>query len=226
MNESTVKNILSGLQRQARPADLDGMARYGMNTANRLGIKIPVLRARAQEIGKDHDLALALWRTGIAEARILAALIDDPHAVTSTQMEEWVSDFDSWDVCDQVCMNLFDKTPLVWEKIRAWSQREEEFVRRAAFALIAATAWHDKQAEDQIFIDLLPLIHAAASDERNYVKKGVSWALRHIGKRNRCLNEHAVLTAKELLTHGSKTARWIGRDAIKDITRESILSRF
>ena len=224
-NEWTVKNILSELHKSAQPANLDGMARYGMTTTNRLGINIPILRTLAKKVGTNHHLAIDLWRTGIAEARILAALIDDPQAVTSQQMEEWVADFDSWDICDQVCLNLFDKTPLVWVKIRAWAQREEEFVRRAAFALIAATAWHDKQAGDRVFIDLIPVIFAAAEDERNYVRKGVSWALRHIGKRNLTLNKHAIQAAEELVKQESRTAQWIGRDALKDISRESVLSR-
>lgn len=225
MSEWSLEAVLSELHTSARPDNLEGMARYGMTTTNRLGINIPVLRKLAKQIGKEHTLAIDLWRTGIAEARILAALIDDPEAVSREQMEEWVSDFDSWDVCDQVCLNLFDKTPLVWEAIRAWSSREEEFVKRASFALIAATAWHDKEAEDAVFIELLPLIHAAADDKRNYVKKGVSWALRHIGKRNLDLNVHAVQAAEALLKRESKSAQWIGRDTLKDITRENIIQR-
>jgi len=222
---TTLESVIEILHEQAQPDKLEGMARYGMTTTDRLGINIPVLRKLAKQIGPDHKLAIDLWRTGIAEARILAALIDDPKDVSREQMEEWVSDFDSWDVCDQVCLNLFDKTPLVWEAIQAWSCREEEFVKRAAFAMIAATAWHDKEVDDAIFIDLIPLIHTAADDERNYVKKGVSWALRHIGKRSLTLNKHAIRAAEALLERESKSARWIGRDALKDITRESIQQR-
>lgn len=184
----SAEDVLERLKEKARPDQLEGMARYGMAVQNRLGASIPDLRKLAKEPGKDHGLALELWKTGIAEARILAAMVDDPAQLTGEQMEDWVRDFDSWDICDQVCMNLFDKTPLAWEKVRDWSVREEEFVKRAAFSLIACLAWHDKKAEDARFIELLPLIAGAATDERNFVKKAVNWALRHIGKRNRNRN--------------------------------------
>jgi 3-methyladenine DNA glycosylase AlkD len=152
-------------------------------------------------------------------------MIDDSKAVTEEQMEAWVKDFDSWDVCDQVCMNLFDKVPLAWKKVRDWSQREEEFVKRAAFALIACLAWHDKKSEDKKFTELLPVIVGGATDERNYVKKAVNWALRHIGKRNLSLNKAALDTAKEIQKIDSKAARWIAADAIRELNSEAVQRR-
>ena len=221
----TADEILDKLNAHADPAQLPGMARYGMSTENRLGVKIPVLRALAKQVGRQHALALDLWASGIAEARILAAMIADPAQLTGEQMDAWVADFDSWDVCDQVCMNLFDKSPLALEKVHAWAGREEEFVRRAAFALIACIAWHDRNAEDQLFIDLLPVITQGATDERNYVKKAVSWALRHIGKRNRALNRAAVAAAKQLQACSSRAARWVASDALRELTGKAVQSR-
>ncbi len=207
--------ILKLLKSKARPDQLAGMARYGMATENRLGIAIPDLRQVAKKIGKNHSLALKLWQSGIQEARILAALIDDPRDVTEKQMEEWVKDFDSWDVCDQVCMNLFDKAPLVRRKINEWSLREEEFVKRAAFSLIACVAWRDKQASDEDIAAFLSIIKRAATDGRNFVKKAVNWALRHIGKRNLNLNKTAIAVAREILQIDAKSARWRAADSIR-----------
>ncbi len=214
---ATPDEVMEHLRAVARPDQLAGMARYGMNTTNRLGVTVSELRRIAKKTGKDHELALALWRTGVADARILASMVDEPQAVTPVQMDAWVADFDSWDVCDQVCMNLFDKTPLAWQKVREWAGREEEFVKRAAFALIAALAWHDKQADDAAFCALLPVIVAGAADERNYVKKAVSWALRHIGKRNAALYAAALATAQELAALNARSARWIARETVKDL---------
>ncbi len=222
---STARDILKRLETVARPDQLDGMARYGMTREGRLGVSIPELRKLAKSIGKDHGLALKLWKTGIQEARILAAMIDRPEEVTEAQMEEWVSDFNSWDVCDQVCMNLFDKVPPVRRKIREWALREEEFVKRAAFALIACLAWHDKQAPDRDFIAFLPLIRQGASDERNFVKKSVNWALRHIGKRNAALNQAAIETAREIRQMDSRAARWVAGGAIRELTGEAVQQR-
>ena len=222
---ATAMEVLERLREKARADQLDGMARYGMATENRLGVSVPDMRRLAKELGKDHGLALQLWKTGVQEARILAALIDDPHAVTEEQMEEWVKDFNSWDVCDQVCMNLFDKTPHAWKKVRDWSVREEEFVRRAAFSLIACLAWHDKKADDKMFVNLLPVIQDAATDERNYVKKAVNWALRHIGKRNLSLNREALQTARLIQKIDSRAARWIASDAIRELEGEAVQRR-
>ena len=214
---ATPDEVMEHLRAVARPDQLAGMARYGMNTTNRLGVTVSELRRIAKKTGKDHELALALWRTGVADARILASMVDEPQAVTPVQMDDWAAGFDSWDVCDQVCMNLFDKTPLAWQKVREWAGREEEFVKRAAFALIAALAWHDKQADDAAFCALLPVIVAGAADERNYVKKAVSWALRHIGKRNAALYAAALATAQELAALNARSARWIARETVKDL---------
>jgi 3-methyladenine DNA glycosylase AlkD len=221
----SAEEVLEKLRVKAQPEQLEGMARYGMAVEKRLGIKIPELRRLAKEIGRDHQLALALWETGVAEAMILASMIDVPEEVSQAQMEAWVGDFDSWDVCDQVCMNLFEKTPMVWEKIREWAEREEEFVKRAAFALIACLAWHDKKASDEAFIDLIPLIKAGATDGRNYVKKAVSWALRHIGKRNLALNEAAIRAAEELQQVDAPAARWVASDVIRDVTRAKVQAK-
>ena len=195
---ATVEEVMHKLKARARPDQLAGMARYCMTVEKRLGVAVPDMRQMAKEIGRDHRLALALWRTGFAEAMILASLIDRPDEVTEAQMEDWVKDLNSWDVCDQVCLNLFGKTPLVWQKVLDWSGREEAFVKRAAFALIAGLAWHNKEAEDDDFIKLLPVIKVGATDEGNFVKKAVSWALRHIGKRNLNLNEVALKAAQGL----------------------------
>ena len=206
---ATVEDVINKLKSLARPDQLEGMARFGIAVENRLGVSVPDMRKVAKEVGKDHQLALDLWKTGIAEARMLASMIDEPDKVTEQQMEDWVKGFNSWDVCDQVCDNLFQKTPLVWKKIIDWSEREEEFVKRAAFTLIACLAWHDKKAQDDKFLALFPLIIKAATDERNFVKKAVNWALRNIGKRNLNLNKAAINTAKEIKKLDSKAARWV-----------------
>ncbi|MBL7200139.1 MAG: DNA alkylation repair protein [Anaerolineae bacterium] len=222
---SSVDQVIEQLQALSRPDQLEGMARYGMTVEKRLGVSIPHLRKLAKGIGVDHGLALALWETGIAEARIVAAMVDVPEEVTEAQMEDWVAGLDSWDVCDQLCMNLFDKTPLAWRKVREWSEREEEFVKRAAYALLACLAWHDKGATDEQFTALIPLIVREATDGRNYVKKAVSWALRHIGKRNARLNEIALEAARQLQGMDDKTARWIGTDAVRDLTSDATRKR-
>jgi len=222
---ASVEEVLEKLKEASRPDQVEGMARFGMTADQRLGVKVPDMRKLAKKIGKNHDLALALWKTGIPEARITAALIGEPEKLTEEQMEDWVKDFNSWDVCDQVCMNLFDKTPLAWQKVLDWSQREEEFVKRAAFALIACLAWHDKKAEDEKFIGLLPVIKREATDERNFVKKAVNWALRHIGKRNAELNPIAIKAAREIREIDSKAARWIASDAIRELESEAVQKR-
>jgi len=221
----SVEDVLGRLRAKARPDQLEGMARYGLAPEGRLGVSVPELRKLAKELGKDHSLALELWQTGIAEARMLAAMIDEPGQLTAQQMDDWVKDFNSWDLCDQVCMNLFEKSPLVWTKIDEWSGREEEFVKRAAFALIACLAWHDKTTGDDAFIELIPVIKAGATDGRNYVKKAVSWALRNIGKRNLALNEAAIRVAEELREVESQVARWVASDVIRDVTREKVQAK-
>jgi 3-methyladenine DNA glycosylase AlkD len=218
----SVKDALEKLRNKARPDNLDGMAKFGISIEKRLGVSVPDMRKLAKELGKDHELALGLWATGIAEARIVASMVGVPAKLTEEQMEDWVKDFNSWDVCDQVCMNLFDKTPLAWKKVVDWSTREEEFVKRAAFALIACLAWHDKTAEDEKFIELLPVIKQAATDERNFVRKAVNWALRHIGKRNLELNKAALRAAEEIRQIDSRAARWIASDAIRELESEAV----
>jgi len=222
---ASVKYVLDKLQSKARPEQLEGMAKYGMTVEQRLGVSVPDMRKLAKELGKDHKLALDLWRTGIAEARIVAGMIDDPAKLTEEQMEDWVKGINSWDVCDQVCMNLFEKNQLAWKKIVDWSERKEEFVKRTAFSLIACLAWHDKEASDAEFIELLPVIIRGSTDERNFVKKAVNWALRNIGKRNLKLNEAAINTAKEIKQLESKAARWVASDTLRELGSDAIQSR-
>ncbi|MEJ2355975.1 MAG: DNA alkylation repair protein [candidate division WOR-3 bacterium] len=221
-----VEDIVTELKSKANPDNLEGMARYGISTANRLGNSIPTLRQLAKEIGKNHKLALELWEEGIDETRILASMIGEEDKMTEDQAEKWVVDFNSWDVCDQVCMNLFKKLPFAEKKIKEWSKREEEFVKRGAFAIIACIAVYDKEKPDNEFIQFLSQIKKAATDERNYVKKAVSWALRNIGKRNKNLNKEIVKFAKELEKTDSESARWIARDTLKDIQREKVRKRW
>jgi 3-methyladenine DNA glycosylase AlkD len=222
---ASVKDVLDKLQSKARPEQLKGMAKYGMAVEQRLGVSVPDMRKLSKEIGKDHKLALDLWKTGIAEARIVASMIGDPDKLTEDEMEDWVKGINSWDVCDQVCMNLFEKNRLAWKKIVDWSEREEEFVKRTAFSLIACLAWHDKKADDDKFIELFPMIIRESTDERNFIKKAVNWALRNIGKRNLNLNKAAINTAKEIKRLDSKAARWIASDAIRELESDAIQSR-
>jgi 3-methyladenine DNA glycosylase AlkD len=222
---ASVKEVLDKLRSKARPDQLSGMARYGISIERRLGVSVPDMRKLAKEIGKDHNLASELWKTGIAEARMVAAMVDDPDKLSEEQMEEWVKDFNSWDVCDGVCLNLFEKNQLAWKKIIDWSAREQEFVKRAAFSLIACLAWHDKKASDKKFIELLPVIIRGATDERNFVKKAVNWALRNIGKRNLNLNEAALNTAKAIERLDSRAARWVASDTLRELNSEAVQAR-
>jgi len=222
---ASVKDVMEKLRSKARPDQLSGMAKYGMAVEKRLGVSVPDMRQLAKEVGKDHELAMELWQTGIAEARIVASMVDEPARLTEEQMEDWVKDIDSWDVCDQVCMNLFEKTELAWKKINDWSLRKEEFVKRTAFSLIACVAWHDKKSSDDKFIKLLPIIVRGATDERNFVKKAVNWALRTIGKKNLNLNKAAIQAAKEIQGLDSKAARWIAADALRELQGEAVQGR-
>lgn len=221
----TAEEIISQLRALSRPEQLAGMARYGINTETALAVRIPELRAIAKKAGRDHAVALDLWASGIHEARILAALVDVPEQVGEAQMEDWVAGFNSWDLCDQVCSNLFDRTAFAWEKTVAWSNREEEFVKRAGFTLMACLAVHDKKAPDDAFLALLPVIERESTDPRNYVKKAVNWALRGIGKRNRRLHGPALKLARDLAASADRTARWIGRDAARELDSEKIVGR-
>lgn len=213
-----VEEILLQLKDAGSEENLQGKARFGINVSRAYGVRIPEIRNIARPYKKNHDLALLLWSSEIHEARIAAAIIDDPALVTPVQMDSWIGDFNSWDLCDQCCMGLFVYTPYVFEKIKEWSCREPEFERRAAFALLASAAVHCKKEGDQTFIQLLPLIAEAADDERNFVKKAVNWALRQIGKRNTILNGHAMQLAEKLAgSEKSKSSRWIGKDALREL---------
>lgn len=225
INTVSVEDVLKILKAKARPDHIEGMVRYGMAAERRLGVSIPDIRKMAKEVGRNHELALDLWKTGIPDAKILAAMIDEPSKLSEEQMEDWVSDINSWDIGDQACMNLFEKTPLAWKKILDWSERKEEFVKRTAFGLLACLAWHDKDAEDEKFIKFFPVIKREATDERNSVKKAVNWALRNIGKRNLNLNKAAIKAAKEIQRIDSKAARWIASDAVKELESEGIQRR-
>jgi len=222
---ASLEEVLKSLKAKAKPDKLEGMAKYAMRGEKRLGVSIPDLRKMAKELGKDHKLALKLWKTGIPDAMILAAMVDRPEDVTEQQMENWVKDINSWDVCDQLCMNLFENVPFVLEKINEWSKCEEEFVKRTAFALIACLAWHNKKAPDELFIKLFPIIKIGAMDERNFVKKAVNWALRNIGKRNPHLNKTSIKAAKEIQRMDSKAARWVASDAIRELESEAVQRR-
>lgn len=202
-----------------------GMARYGINTSRAFGVSLAALEPIARRHRRDHALALALWKTGWHEARILAAVIDDPKVVSPEQMDRWAADFDSWDLCDQACMKLFARTPYVLEKVRAWADDEREFVRRAAFATIAGYVVHAKEAPDSVFLDFLPIIEEHATDPRNYVKKAVNWALRQIGKHSFALHGRALALAERLAASGDGTARWIGRDAVRELSDPARIAR-
>ena len=217
--------IIKQLKSMSNQKNVEGMARYGINPHNNLGISIYNLRPLAKEIGKDHKLALKLWQSSIHDARLLAVFIDDPLQVTSKQMDSWAEDFDSWDLCDQACTSLFDLTPYAWKKVFEWSVRDEEFVKRGAFSLIAGLAVHDKKAEDSKFEDVFSIIKKESMDDRNYVKKAVNWALRNIGKRNMNLNKKAIKTAKEIQKIDSKSSKWIATDAIRELTSEKVQKR-
>lgn len=213
----TSDQIIANLKQLANARAVEGMARFGSRPAQALGISMPTLRQMAKDNGRNQALALALWDSGIHEARILASMIAEPQLVSAELMEEWVNDFDTWDVCDQVCGNLFDKTPYAYHKAVQWCQQEREFVRRAGFVMMAELAVHDKKASDEAFLQFFPLIKHYAGDERNFVKKAVNWALRQIGKRNSHLCTLALECAHEIEAMDSKTVRWVARDALNEL---------
>jgi 3-methyladenine DNA glycosylase AlkD len=209
----------------ADPAQRAGMARFGIDTEHALGIRVTALRAYARALGRDHALAAALWRSGIHEARMLATLVDEPAKVTERQMEAWVRDLDSWDLCDGLCGNLFDRTPSAFAKAVEWSGREREFEKRAGFALMAWAAVHRKEVDDEPFEAFLPLIVAQSTDDRPYVRKAVNWALRQIGKRNPHLNRRAIRTAHEIRALDARSARWIASDALRELESPAVRER-
>ena len=225
-NPKSSTEVIARLRSLADPSQLEGMARFGIGVEHALGgIGVPVLRKLASEIGKDHRLAQELWNSGIHEARHLAAMIDEPARVTETQMERWVKQFDSWDVCDGCCLNLFDKTPFAFRKATEWSRRKEEFVKRAAFSLMAVLAVHDRRAGDERFLRCLPIVKRESTDQRNFVKKAVNWALRQIGKRNVNLNRAAIKIAEEIRTIDSSSARWIAADVLRELKSDAVQKR-
>jgi len=220
-----VESVVAELRSLGSEENRAGMARFGIKTDRAFGISMAALRPLARRFRRDHGLALALWASGIHEARLLACLIDDPKQVTSKQMDDWAAAFDSWDLCDQACMKLFVKTPFAEEKIARWAKDRREFVRRAGFALLAAYAVHGKKASDATFRAYLPLIEQAATDDRNFVRKAVNWALRQIGKRSPSLHRSALALARRLAASSDKTARWIGKDAVRELTDPFQLGR-
>jgi 3-methyladenine DNA glycosylase AlkD len=219
LKPSRLDVALAALQERARPDQLEAMARFGLTGASRLGLAVPTLRALARELKRDHELALSLWDTGIPDAQLLAGMVAEPARLTVEQMDHWVAGMQAWDVCDQACLNAFVKSPLAWEAIPRWAAHEPEFEKRAGFALLAVAAVHQKQRPDADFLARLPLIEAAASDERNFVKKAVNWALRQIGKRSAALREPALTVAQRLCERSEKSAHWIGSDARRELSR-------
>ncbi|MGC9945522.1 MAG: DNA alkylation repair protein [Bryobacteraceae bacterium] len=214
-------DILKRLRAAGSAVNVAGMARYGIRPAKAYGVATPVMRSIAKELGRDTELAAALWSTNVLEARMLATMIADPLQIPEAEVERWVRGFDCWSVCDSACICLLWKTPFAWRKVREWSRRKPEYERRAAFALLAGLAVHDKQAPDKRFRAALRLIAKAATDDRNFVKKAVNWALRQIGKRNPALREAAIATAESLAGAESRSARWIGRDALRELRRKN-----
>jgi 3-methyladenine DNA glycosylase AlkD len=213
-----VKAVQAWLERKGSKANRDGMARYGIVAPKVYGVSVANLHLLAKQYRKDRPLAAALWRTGWYEARMLTAFVDDPALVTPAQMDRWARDFDNWAICDTVCLHLFDRSPHAWEKVAAWSDRPEEFVKRAAFALLAGLSVHDKRASDDRFSDALPLVERAAADPRNFVKKAVNWALRTIGRRSAALNAEALAVARRLTASPEAAPRWVGKDALRELT--------
>jgi len=218
-----VDEALRWLERRGTARIREDMAkRYGIHTAKAFGVSVGTIQQLAKRFGRDHELAAALWDTGWYEARMVAAYVDEPERVTAAQMDRWARDFDNWGICDTVCFVLFDRTPHAWRKVEQWSGRRDEFVKRAAFALLASVALHDKRAGDEPFLRSLALVERAAPDERNFVRRGVSWALRAIGRRNRALNTAAVETARRLTESPDAAARWVGKDALRELTNPKV----
>lgn len=213
------------LKARGNPTFKAGLARYGLPTDKAFGLSVATIKQYAKTLGRDHDLAVALWKTGWTDARMLAALVGEPDQVTPREMDAWCRDFDSWGICDTVCFTLWDRSEHAWPKAKQWVKRKPEFEKRAGFVLMACLAAHDKQARDADFLPFLPLIEKGASDERNFVKKGVSWALRHIGHRSAKLHAAAITTATRLSTSSDATERWVGKDALRDLQRPAVIKK-
>ncbi|MBS7249500.1 MAG: DNA alkylation repair protein [Candidatus Freyarchaeota archaeon] len=218
-------DVIKKLENLKNPKAAEGMARYGITPKKVYGVSIPNLSQIAKEIGKNHGLAQQLWESNIRETRILACMIDDPEMVSEEQMEDWVKDFDYWEICDQCIMKLFKNTRVAYKKAFEWSSKKEEFVKRAGFVLIACLAASDKEAENEQFEKFLQIIKRESNDNRVYVKKAVNWALRQIGKRNQELNRKAIKTAKEIQEYESQSAKWIASDALRELKSEAIQKR-
>lgn len=221
----TMGDVLKAIGRSRDPKALSGMSRFGIETSRALGVSLPRLRDLAKKTGRSHELAQQLWKTGIHEARLLAGMIDDPSKVTAGQMEKWAKEFDSWDIIDGSCGNLFDKTPFAVRKAHEWAIRPEEYVKRAGFVLMAELAVHDEKAADRTFLGFLPIIVRESSDERNFVRKAVNWALRQIGKRNIALNKAAITAGKTIEKLESRTAKWVAADALRELESSQVQAR-
>ena len=216
LSSARVNAVIASLKKASTKKTLDSLPRYGITTSKAMGVSVGNIQVIAKGIGKDHDLAQALWTTGWYEARLLTAFIDEPDRVTPLQMDRWCRDFDNWGIVDTVCFKLFDQTPHAWKKVLQWSKRRDEFQKRAAFALLACLGVHDKEATNEQFLACLPLIEEASTDERNFVKKGVSWALRVIGRRNAELHNSCVELAEGLASSMNPTARSLGKEALRE----------
>jgi 3-methyladenine DNA glycosylase AlkD len=215
--QQEVRAALSALEEMSTEHDMKNLARFGITASKAFGVSVANIQRLAGRLGRNHELAAALWDTGWYEARLLTSFVDEPSRVTPAQMDRWCRDFDNWGICDTVCFHLFDRTPHAWGKVTEWSDKRDEFAKRAAFALLASLAGHDKEATDERFVEGLVLIERAATDDRNFVKKGVNWALRRIGGRNRALHAAALSVARRLSTAPEASARWIGSNALTDL---------
>jgi 3-methyladenine DNA glycosylase AlkD len=221
----TVPEILAWLERRGTRRNREGMARYAIVAPKVFGVSVADLRALGKRIGRDQALAESLWKTGWYDARMLVGFVADPARVTPAQMDRWARDFDNWAICDHLCFHLFDRSPHAWKKIAQWSRRREEFVKRAGFALLASVALHDKEAPDAPFVKALALVERTAADDRNFVKKGVSWALRGVGRRNAALHAKTIAVARRLAASPSPGARWAGKDALRELTSVTVVRR-
>jgi 3-methyladenine DNA glycosylase AlkD len=223
--EDEVQFALSSLEEMSTDRDRENLVRFGINAKKAFGVSMANIKVLAKRLGRNHELAAALWKTGWYEARMLTSFVDEPDRVTPAQMDRWCRDFDNWGICDTLCFVLFDKTPHAWAKVAEWNDNRGEFVKRAAFALIASLALHDKKSGDKPFLESLRFIERAATDERNFVKKGVSWALRAVGRRNATLNVAAVKVARRLADSSEAPARWVGKDALKELTNQKVVGK-
>lgn len=217
--------MISFIKARESPEAVRGMARYGINPERNYGVSMPVLREIARRIGKDHDLAERLWSSGIRDAMMVAFMIDDPRLVTEEQMDRWVKDFRSWDICDGCCLHLFGEARSAARKAVQWAKSDSEYAKRAGYVMMAVIAVHDKKSGDELFRSFLPLIVKGSTDERNYVGKAVNWALRQIGKRNLGLNKEAIAVSERIQRLDSKAARWIASDALRELRSEKTQQR-